>query len=520
MLSPPVGGSCDSLTEGGSSGALPVLHDPERGGSSPRDPSSPAGKAAGNRPIGPFFHLETLSESCPASSFRKIERSDFAYGQGMALLPLPFLLRQDPRGGPHRQKSQEGDEGGGGEIEPDGMNAVAHGEPGGDVGSRRSPHDPGQVEGERGAGVAHGGREKFSQDGARRTVGHPDDGKTGQKEKENEAGIVGDHQGAEGQAEEKDQDGGDQHRLPGAPSIGILGRGGDQEGEAENARHLHQQEALAGVAEPGRAPPQGKDRHQVEEDEGREKGKDPDEKGHGMSSEDGEDGKRHPLPLLQGFAEGGGFEDPKPDPESDHHEKGAQEKGKAPSPGREFGLRREVGEKEKDAGREDEAGGGSQLGKHPIPGSLPAGGVFGGQEDRPAPFPAQPDPLPQTAEGEKQGGNQPHLSVGGKHPDQDGRDPHREKGGDQGGLPSHPVPEMAEEDRSHGPGQKGQCEGGQGLQGGGGGVSRGKEEGRKDQDRGGGKDVEVEELDSGSDDAGQKDLAAGGGWVHGRSDSG
>src|ERR1700722_16390693 len=64
------------------------------------------------------------------------------------------------------EKAEEGEDCGGGEVVADELEAVGFRQPGGDVGGEGSAEDAGEIEGEGGAGVAHGGGEEFGENGA------------------------------------------------------------------------------------------------------------------------------------------------------------------------------------------------------------------------------------------------------------------------------------------------------------------------------------------------------------------
>ncbi len=69
-----------------------------------------------------------------------------------------------------------------------------------------------------------------------------------------------------------------------------------------------------------------------------------------------------------------------------------------------------------------------------------------GQQDGAAPLATHADTLGEPQRDQQDGRENSHLSVGGQHTDQEGRDPDQHQRPDQHPLPSDPVAEAAEED--------------------------------------------------------------------------
>src|SRR6185437_6947665 len=149
------------------------------------------------------------------------------------------------------------------------------------------------------------------------------------------------------------------------------------------------------------------------------------------------------------------------------------------------------------------------LGKHSIPCALAGRRVFDGEQDGSAPLAAEADALAEAAEREQDGGGKSDGVVGGQQADADGGDAHGEQGDDQGGLAADAVAEMAEEGRTDGASKERDAKSGQGVEARRSGISRREEEAGKDENRRGGEDVEIEELDGGADEAGDEHLGRG-----------
>jgi len=112
---------------------------------------------------------------------------------------------------------------------------------------------------------------------------------------------------------------------------------------------------------------------------------------------------------------------------------------------------------------------------------------------------------------------QADLRMGGQQADGDRGQAHGQQRGHQGGLAADTVPEVTKHRRAHRACDERHREGGQGLQQGGLVAAFREEQVREHQHRGGGVDVEVEELDGSADQAGQQDTA---GRIHGWRGSG
>ena len=113
--------------------------------------------------------------------------------------------------------------------------------------------------------------------------------------------------------------------------------------------------------------------------------------------------------------------------------------------------------------------------------------------------------------------------VGGQEADADRGDPHGEQSDDEGGFAADAIAEVSEEGRADGTGEEGDAESGEGVETRGCGISRREEEAGKNENGGGGEDVEIEELNGGADEAGDEDLGrrvdrpfqGSAGFVHG-----
>ena len=223
------------------------------------------------------------------------------------------------------------------------------------------------------------------------------------------------------------------------------------------------------------------------------------------------------LVAIQGLLERRGLGDPQPHPQAHQHQGGTGQEWHPPAPGHELRLVKEMRQQQEHRGRTQEAQRRAQLREHAVPGALARRRVLGGQQHRTAPLPSQAQALAETAQRQQHRRGHADLRMGRQQADQHGGDAHGQQRRHQGGLAPDPVAVVAEQRRAQRPGEERQGEGGQRLQGRGGRLRSREEQLREHQHRGGGVDVEIEELDGGADQAGEQDPAGRRGCAHRRS---
>ncbi|MNI40488.1 hypothetical protein D3C73_947130 [compost metagenome] len=180
-------------------------------------------------------------------------------------------------------------------------------------------------------------------------------------------------------------------------------------------------------------------------------------------------------------------------------------------------LAQAAAEQQEDACRKQETDRCTQLREHAVPGALARRCVFGGQQHRPTPLASQAQTLAEAAQGQQRRRPQADLRVGRQQADGDRGQAHGQQCSYQCGLAADTVTEVAEHRRADRACDEGHREGRQGLQQCGLVAAFREEQVREHQHRGGGVDVEVEELDGGADQTGQQDTA---GRIHGWRGSG
>ncbi len=208
--------------------------------------------------------------------------------------------------------------------------------------------------------------------------------------------------------------------------------------------------------------------------------------------------------------------DLQPHVEANEHQQRTGQEGHAPAPGEELLFTEHRRQHHEHQRGQDEADGRAQLREHAIPGLFARRRILGGQQHRTTPLASQANALPEAAQRQQCRRQNTDAGIGGQQADGDSGQAHRQQCRHQSGLAADAVAVVAEQRRAQGPCEEGQRESGQGLQRGGGRVVPGEEQHRKHQHGGGAVDVEIEELDSGADQAGEEDApgaVAGLGWV-------
>lgn len=176
-----------------------------------------------------------------------------------------------------------------------------------------------------------------------------------------------------------------------------------------------------------------------------------------------------------------------------------------PSPGGELRVGEGRRERQHDAVGEQEAERGAHLRKaRPQPAPL-GRRVLGGQQHRPAPLAAEPEPLEETQHQEKRRSGRTDRRVRGHTADGDRGEARQEQRDDEDGAPPVPVTDVPEEDGAERPGHKAHSECREGGE-----SSRQRRERRKEQRpehqrRGRPVDEEVVELDGGTGERGGRE---------------
>ncbi len=232
----------------------------------------------------------------------------------------------------------------------------------------------------------------------------------------------------------------------------------------------------------------------------------PDDERAGIVAEDLEHRDFHPRASGQRVLEHRRLGNRQPDVEAHQHQHGARQKRDAPAERKELIVGQPLREREEHAPREEEPDRRAKLREHAIPGTPARRRVLDREEHRATPLAAEPETLAETADGKKERRSDANRPVGRQRAYRDGRNPHRQERRDERRLAADAVAEVAEERRADGTGHERDRERGERGERGRGGIGRGKEQLRKDDDRGGRVDVEVEELDRGADEAGEEYL--------------
>jgi hypothetical protein len=252
---------------------------------------------------------------------------------------------------------------------------------------------------------------------------------------------------------------------------------------ARIAEELNQEELLAGVAERARAPGQRKHRHEVKEDERRERRQDPEHERLPVVSEDGEHRNLDPCAAIDRVLEDGRLADRQPDVEAHEDQDRAREERNPPAEGKELFVAQPAREHEKHGAGEEEADGRPQLREHAVPGAAARRRVLDRQQDGTAPLATEAQALAKAADREQERRGHSNGLVGGQRANRHGRDPHGQERRDERRLAAHAIPEVAEERRPDRAREEGDGERRERGEGGRRGVGRRKEELRKDDEK-------------------------------------
>ena len=144
---------------------------------------------------------------------------------------------------------------------------------------------------------------------------------------------------------------------------------------------------------------------------------------------------------------------------SDRNQHGAHEKGNSPRPGDKGGLAESDEQRQKKAGRDDEADRRPELREHAVPGALSGRRVLDRDQRRPAPLAAEPNTLQETQSRQRQRREHARARIRRQRADQRRREPHGQHGGDERRFASDAIAEMTEQERAYGPRKEGEAKG-------------------------------------------------------------
>ena len=167
-----------------------------------------------------------------------------------------------------------------------------------------------------------------------------------------------------------------------------------------------------------------------------------------------------------------------------------------------------AGQQQHEAVRKHEADGCTQLRPHRGAGALAILSVFAREQRRTGPFAAQAQALAETHNGQHGRCPQTNLVIGGQQTDDEGCQTHGEQCTDEGSLTANLVAEVAEDHGTEGARDEGDAEGREGSQKLGGCVLRGEEQHGEHSHCCGGVNVEIVELDGGTNERGENNSTA------------
>jgi hypothetical protein len=395
------------------------------------------------------------------------------------------------------------------QIDPHRNQAAPVGQGLGDHRRQAAAQDAAEVEGRRGAGVAHPGREQVGQEGAQRSVDEAHDQQADRQEGADGRQRAGHHHQRQQDAD-PDGHGAAGHQHPArAGGVGPVAGHDDAAGHEQDADQLGAQHGRAAIAQVLGAVAQREGGHQIVDGEAADGRQRPAEGGLPVVAQ--QLAQRHGRRRLVGDGGGevGGLGQLQPHPQPHPDQGRAAQERQAPAPGLELVRRQDQAQDQEQAVGGDEADRRAQLREHAEPRAPARRRVLDRQQGRPAPLAAQAEALAEPQQAQQGRGQPAGRGVGGQEGDGQGRAAHQQQRGHQGRLAPHPVAEVAEGHRAERPGQEGHAQAGEGghlLQAG----RLGREEQLAEHQRGGGGvDVEVVELHRRAHQAGGQHAAVG-----------
>ena len=188
-----------------------------------------------------------------------------------------------------------------------------------------------------------------------------------------------------------------------AVAVGQPRRQRDGCGEEGHADQLQHEIAFARIAELAGGPAQGEHCHEVEQHEGRQRDHRAEEQRALVVLEEHYERHRDPRLGIDDLLELRCLGDLEADIEAEQHQQQAGDERHPPSPGQELCVSQGFRQHQKGCRRQHEAERRAELGEHRIPASPVRRRILGRQQDRPAPFAAQSQPLPEAADRQQQG---------------------------------------------------------------------------------------------------------------------
>ena len=311
----------------------------------------------------------------------------------------------------------------------------------------------------------------------------------------------------EGATEDDDQQRRDDQHHPLADAVGD--QGGERYGQAEEQHADHLQNQKLPAVEPQRAgrPAESEYRHEIEDGESGRRAQSPQDELARIFRKHDQKGHAHPLSLRHAALECRSFDELQAYVEPHQYQHGTGQEGRAPAPAEHLRIGQIIVHQQEDAGGAQKSDRSTELREASVPRPLARRRVLRRQQYGAAPFTAQADTLPQSAERQQRGRKHPDGCVGRQQADAHGRNAHGQQGGNQRGLAPDAIAKMPEQSRSDGPGEECQRKGREGLQQGRGRIALGKEQPGEHQDRGRGVNIEVEEFNGRADEARKQDAA-------------
>ena len=147
-----------------------------------------------------------------------------------------------------------------------------------------------------------------------------------------------------------------------------------------DAQQLDRQELLARVTHRRRAPTQGEDRHQIEQDKGRHPRQRPGQQGELVPRQQGQDRRLDSLGLVDGLLELRRLGDAQPHPKADKDQQRTGDEGNTPAPAQKLLIRQRRRQHDEAQGRQDEADRRAQLREHAEPRPFALGRILRGQQ--------------------------------------------------------------------------------------------------------------------------------------------
>ncbi len=208
------------------------------------------------------------------------------------------------------------------------------------------------------------------------------------------------------------------------------------------------------------------------------------------------------------FREHRGFVQRNANIQANQHQYGREDERNTPAPAHELFIRQQPGEQQEGAVRKEEANRCAKLREGTIQRTLTRRCVLGRQQRRAAPFAAQTQTLAKTCQRQQHRCQNANALVGRQQADGDGGNAHRQQRSYQRHFTPDAIAKMTKQRRANRTRDEGDSKGCQRLQCGRRRVALREEDMREDNNRCGGVNVKVEELDGGANQRGDDDFIA------------